>query len=104
MDDGFRVPLFYVMNRKLPEDEAAAVLRALSITPCQAAIVTDLLDTKLAFSVAPDVIHAINDEQALLLARKVVEEIRRPVLVIGVADFLDAVYSDGTREAVAKVA
>lgn len=100
------VPLFYVLNRRLPETEADAVMRALQLTPVFHAIVSNLLDTHLAFAFAPGVQHVNSDEDALLLAQKLAEDTGRPMLVIGEADFLDAVYvnADGTlrREALVK--
>ena len=96
------VPSYYVLNRKLPDTEADAGWRALGITPVAAAIVSDLRDSSLAFHFAPSVQHVDNDQDALTLAGQLSAEVGRPLLVIGEADFIDAVYPSGRREALAK--
>jgi len=101
MDD-IEVPAFYVVNRSLPKEEAFVVATALRITPVQCAVISDVLDASLALELAPSVMRAETDKDALALALLLSRESQRPVLVIGEADFLDGIYSNGRREAVAK--
>jgi hypothetical protein len=101
MDD-IVVPSFYVVNRTLPKEQAFMVIHALSITPVQCAIISDPLDCNLAIELSPSVVRAATDKDALALAALLAEDSKRPVLVVGEADFLDAVYKDGKREAIAK--
>jgi hypothetical protein len=101
MDDVV-VPSYYVVSRKLEKEHAFAVIHALSITPCQCAVISDVLDASLALELSASVLRAATDKDALALAVLIAEDSKRPVLVVGEADFLDAVYGDGRREAVAK--
>jgi hypothetical protein len=94
------VPIYYVVSRKLPSEEAFMVIHALSITPCRCAIISDVLDCKLALVMSANILMAATDKDALGLAALMSEEMRAPVLVVGEADFLDAIYADGRREAV----
>lgn len=96
------VPAYYVVNRSLPKEEAFSVASALRITPVQCAVISDVLDAELALELAPSVMRAASDKDALALAALLSKESQRPVLVVGEADFLDGVYLDGRREEVAK--
>jgi hypothetical protein len=95
------VPLFYVVSRHLPIEQVEVVLRIMRITPCFLAVISRVQDAALGLSVAPDVANAASDEDALALAKKMAIEIERPVIVVGEADFLDAVWADGRRESLA---
>jgi hypothetical protein len=99
MDDVV-VPSYYIVSAKLPSEEAWSVIHALSITPCECAIISDILDARLALELSPNVRIAATDKDALGLAVLMSEEMQRPVLVIGEADFLDAVMPDGGRHPV----
>jgi len=102
MDEFVEIPLYYVLSRSLPREEADAVMQVLHITPVRVAIVSDLLDTDLAWMFAPEVLRSDTDENALALARQLALDTRTAILVIGKADFLDAVYVSGKRKAMAK--
>jgi len=95
-------PLFYVMARGLDRKTIDAVEAALSLTPCQAVIITDLHDAEIAWIFAPMVMRADSELLALSLARETATRTGRPVLVIGKAELLDAVYKDGHIESVSK--
>ena len=99
--DEVEVPNIYVVNRRLPIEEAYPVIRALSITPVQCAVISDVLDAALALSLSPSIAMADTDKDALALAGLLAEDANRPVLVVGEANFLDAIYATGRREAVA---
>lgn len=101
MDD-FVVPLYYVVSRKLPPEEAFIVLHCLSITPCQCAVISDVHDCKLAITLSNEIIRAATDEDAHLIAKDLSIKTKRPLMVIGEANFLDAVYPDGHREPIAR--
>jgi hypothetical protein len=100
--DELVVPLYYVVNRYLPLEEAGAVMSALRITPVHAAIVSDHRDAQLGLQLAPHLMLAEDEKSACMFAAKLARESGRPLLVVGEADFLDAVYPDGKREALAK--
>ena len=93
-------PLFYVMKRGLPQKYLDAIADALCITPCQAVVISDLQDSHVAWNFAPMVMRADSDFMALTLAREWAQRTGRPLLVIGKAEFLDAVYRDGHTESV----
>lgn len=101
-----KIPAFYILSRKLSLDEVDPIMRALGITPVWCSIVSDPRDSELAISFAPQVLRSENDTVAIELARRISREQNQPVLVIGEADLLDAVYVafDGsfTREPVVK--
>jgi hypothetical protein len=95
-------PLFYVMARGLDRKTLDAIEAALSLTPCHAVIVSDLRDSEIAWNFAPVVMRADNEFVALTLAHETATRIGRPVLVIGKAEILDAIYKDGHKESVTK--
>lgn len=93
-------PLFYVMARGLEQAYLDAIGAALSVTPCQAVVISDLQDAATAWSFAPMVMRADSDFLALKLAREWAERTGRPLLVIGKAEFLDGIYRDGHTESI----
>jgi hypothetical protein len=97
-----KIPLYYVVNRTLPKDEATAVLDYLRITPVMCAIISDLLDGELALRLSNEVIRTNDDEHAREVANLISTDLQRPCLVLGEANFLDAVFKDGHIEGVAK--
>ena len=101
MDD-IRVPIVYVVNRQLPHEETLAVLQTLRITPCCCAVISNILDAEWAFQLTPGVLRADTEEKATEMATEIALEYRRPVMVLGEADFIDAIWSDGTRSPIAK--
>lgn len=94
------VPLYYIVKRGLPESQIETIKAALSVTPCQAVVISNLSDESLAIHLAPVILTAKDDAVALDLARQWAERTERPLLVIGTADLLDAVYPDGHQESV----
>lgn len=88
-------PLFYVMARGLEQKYLDAIEYVLQLTPCQAVVISDLLDASVAWNFAPMVMRADSDFLALTLARETAIRTGRPVLVIGKTQFLDAIYRDG---------
>jgi hypothetical protein len=101
MDD-ISVPVVYVVNRTIPREETFVVLQTLRITPCCCAVISNILDAELAIQLAPEVLRAETEEKAIELGKTVAANFKRAVLVVGQANFLDAIWSDGRREAVAK--
>jgi len=94
------IPLYYIVKRGLTAEQADAAMAVLSLTPCQAAFITNPVDAVLACHFTQQVISADADATAMKLARRWAEDIGRPMLVFGDADFIDAVFSDGRKEAV----
>lgn len=92
-------PLFYVVKRGLSPEEIDAVRASLSITPCQAVFISKTEDHDLAWRFSDQVMMAVDEETALLLAKRWATDIGRPMLVVGTAALLDAVFADGKREA-----
>jgi hypothetical protein len=88
------------MKRGLEDKYVEAVEAALSITPCQAVVVSDFADAPIGLRFAPMVIRSDDDVTALAVARHWALSTGRPLLVIGQADFLDAIYPDGHTESV----
>jgi hypothetical protein len=94
-----RIPNVYIIARMLNEAEQAYVHAALQITPCKCAIVANYDDLPVAsMFCASGAICVESEPAALVIAAKLVNENIRPVLVIGSADVLDAIYDDGMRE------
>lgn len=94
------VPLFYIVKRGLSESQIETIKAALSLTPCQAVVISDFSDEPQAVHLAPVVLSANSDSLAVELARDWAEKTGRPLLVIGKSELLDAVYSDGHQEPV----
>lgn len=88
------IPIYYVLNKSVRDSEG--VLATLRMTPIDAAIVTDWLDYDFACQIC-DVVAVTSPDQVT----KIREMLNRPVLLLGEADFLDAVYADGRRESIA---
>lgn len=93
-------PLFYVMARGLDLPYLEAIEAALSLTPCSAVVVSRLQDAEIAWRYAPMVLRADDEILAIALAKEWAARTCRPILVIGQAKFLDAVYRDGHIESV----
>ena len=100
MSEVITTPIFYVLGRDLPRQYVDAAEVALTLTPCAAVVISDLQDAKIAWAFAPMVLRADTDLLALQLARQWAVKTQRPLLVIGKAEFLDAVYFDGHTESV----
>lgn len=88
------------MKRGLEDKYVEAIGVALSITPCQAVVVSELTDAAIGLRFAPMVLRADDDVTALAVARHWALNTGRPLLVIGKSDFLDAIYPDGHSESV----
>jgi len=99
-----RLPVYYVVNRTLPQELAVAILRALSYTPVHCAVISDVLDAEFALSLCTEVILAKSEADSVSVALAIQEQTTYPVLIIGTADVLDAVFVDGKREKVGSVA
>ena len=87
-------PVYYILNRQIRD--ADRILYALRLTPVDTAIVDDWLDMDFMAQLC----------QTIVMAEKgstdaVRETLQRPVLILGEAEFLDAVYADGHRESLA---
>jgi hypothetical protein len=89
----FAVPLYYVIKRGLGPEEIEKAKALLSLTPCQAAFVTEAVDAEMAWQIVPEVLYASSPE-AIVWAKQT----GRPILTVGKTDFLDAVYEDGRHE------
>lgn len=97
-----QLPLYYILSRELHEEHAEQVMRMLGMHPVICVIVSSLIDARLGFRVSGNVMRRRDDAEAIRTAQEVAEQTGKPALVIGTADFLDAVYADGRREALAK--
>lgn len=93
-------PLFYVMARGLDIRYLDAIEAALSLTPCSAVVISRPQDAEEAWKFAPMVMRADDEILAIALAKEWAVRTGRPILVIGQAKFLDAVYRDGHIESV----
>lgn len=76
------------------------VLRALEFHPVQCAVISSPTDIRLASMVTRYVIRKGSEDTAHQVAREIAEETNAPVLVVGSADLLDAVYRNGDRESI----
>jgi hypothetical protein len=92
-----QVPAFYVVNRLLKKEEAGPILQVLAITPVSSAIIHNILDADLALAFSPQVLRCATEEDSYRVALKFSQDSKMPVLVIGTAEVIDAVYSDGRR-------
>jgi hypothetical protein len=90
------------MARGLDRKTIDAVEAALSLTPCSAVVISDLHDAETAWIFAPMVLRADDEIMAIALAKEWAARTSRPILVIGKAELLDAVYKDGHVESVSK--
>jgi hypothetical protein len=90
------VPVYYIVKRSLNDKEVVLINGVLEITPIYAAIIVDAHDWELANRLSNEVIYQSTMERALTLAK----DLDYPSIVLGDAEFLDAVYEDGFREAV----
>lgn len=95
-------PLVYVVNRQLPHEEALSVLYTLRITPCCCSVISNILDAQLALQLTPGVRRTNTEDEAIDTAKAIALEYNRPVMVLGQADFIDAIWSDGSRSPVTK--
>jgi hypothetical protein len=97
------LPIYYVVNRNLPQDQAISVLNALSITPICCVITGNAQDVGLALSFASEItlLQRSSMDSAVQTAKQIGSTSPRPPLVVGEADILDAVFSDGHKEQVA---
>jgi hypothetical protein len=94
------VPLYYILRRGLQPEQVEAAALTLSITPCQAVFISNHIDAELALHFSDQVFSADSEALAILLAKRWAEDIGRPMLVVGDAEFIDAVFPDGHREAI----
>lgn len=92
-DEELRVPLYYIVDRNISREEEEAVAYNLRLTPPEIAFVSNVYDTDLAFRLAGSVSLMPSHDYACLVAAKIATEYKRPVLVIGEADNMEAVYS-----------
>lgn len=96
-----RVPQYYCLKRGCTDPETEYILAALRITPILSVIISNPADCNFALKLSNEIMRSLTPEAAHLLAKQVSTGTGKPVLVIGEADFLDAYYHDGTKEAVA---
>lgn len=94
------VPVYYILSRKLEKEQAGPILQALNITPVIAAVIHDVCDTDLALMFTTQLFRCKTESASCEIALTIAEEHSFPVLVVGTADLLDAVYRDGQRKAV----
>jgi hypothetical protein len=100
--DEINAPIIYVVNRQLPKEETLAVLHTLRITPCCCSVISNILDAAWAEQLTTGVLRADDEMKAIELAKGIALEYRRPVMVLGEADFIDAIWPDGSRSPIAK--
>lgn len=93
-----RVPLYYSVKRGLEPEDIKRVQSALALTPCHAAFIGSPLDHDYALNFTEQVICAENPENVDTLAKEWAERIGRPMLILGCAEILGAVYQNGNFE------
>ncbi len=99
MNEDHIAPQFYLVNRKLDEQQVAKAQRALSMTPVCCAVVTSVYDVELAVQLgAPLIVSARDTTEALAQALRHFAECGQPALIIGQAVFLEGHYGDGRIE------
>ena len=96
-----KVPAYYVLNRKIDREHVGPILRALNITPVFSALISDVNDAALGLMFSPQVMRCTTEAASCEVALAMSAENNMPILVLGTADVLDAVYRDGSRHAVA---
>jgi hypothetical protein len=101
-----RIPTYYLLNRATAREFIDEITRALWITPCVAAIISNHTDAGLGEMFAPTVLFAEDATASMALAKELAAKTGRPVLVIGAGEpeekdeLLVAVYEDDSREQV----
>jgi hypothetical protein len=97
-----QVPSYYILKHKPSEAELERVQRALCVTPCCLALLSvhDQEDYQAATSLACSVAW-MDANKAHIFAQQLFQETGHPTLIIGDAELLDAVFSDGRKEKVA---
>lgn len=95
--DIINAPQYYICSRNITAEQVVNVQNALRITPCFVALVSEHKDSELASNFCSEVRYAPTHITAYAL--HLAEESNRPILVIGDAEYLDAVLEDGTRYA-----
>lgn len=95
------IPVYYVVSRNVSPETVGDIMHCLAITPVACSIITNVLDAQLALSLCDTLLMANSFETATLIASRIHDDTGMPSVVVGEADFIDAVYADGTREALA---
>ena len=99
--DEIDLPLFYILNRHLSNEQVPAIQTSLRITPVDCSVVFDVQDVNLATQFSIPFFLAKDEPDALDCAVELSQKHQRRALVIGHADLLDACYADGRKEPVA---
>lgn len=94
----FRVPAGYIVSRDIQSEVIPAVLQYLSITPVCSVLVTDTRSIDIARQFSESILRVASEDEAISLALKVFEETNQPVLVVGSAGLLKAIYQDSSTE------
>lgn len=91
------VPVYYIVRRGLDPDELQKVQAALSLTPCQAAFISNLQDHEFALKFSDQIICTESENKSLELANEWAKRIGRPMLAVtNCSENLFAVQEDGT--------
>lgn len=95
-----KIPSYYIVSRKMGKDQIGPILNALNITPVYTAIISDIHDAELGLCFSAQVMRCQTEDSSCEVARAMSQEQRMPILVVGTADILDAVFIDGHKEQV----
>lgn len=93
-----KIPLLYILSRDCPDDSVDLVRRVLGITPIYCTMVSNILDYELARKFDQQLVRTNSQEDSISKAIEIAKEVKMPVLVIGSAGMLDAIYEDGNKE------
>lgn len=103
MEQRPEVPQVYILNRNLDPEAAETndIVRIIRITPIYCIVVLELVDLPFAQLIDESIVRITDPEPAAIeVAKEWAEQVGQPVLVLGTAEKLDAIYADGTREAI----
>lgn len=88
-------PVYYILSRKLTEEQMERAHKAFQFTPISHCIITNPYDAQMALQFAPFIVKTTPEN-----AEESAKTSREPPVIIGDAEFLDACYADGRREPV----
>lgn len=96
-----RLPIYYILSRNFPADQVDSLAHVLSFQPIACVLISAVADAQLALKISGSVIRKNNEADALQAAKDIFSQTGHTSLVVGIANLLEAVYEDGTKEQVA---
>lgn len=89
------IPAYYVVGKKLDDNQLGVVRHALNITPIAVVLVTDVHDNEVALKIHDNVRRVATLPEAYVLAKAIYQETGERVAIIGDAILLDAYDANG---------